>query len=52
MLEEIERLLAEDAVLGVENDEMIVLGKFNLDLVLLLEDGYIFLESCLNDRPH
>lgn len=52
MLEEVERLFAEDAVLGVEDDEMVVLGKLDLDLVLLLEDGNVFLERGLNDRPH
>lgn len=52
MLEEIERLLAKDTVLGVENDEMVVFSKLNLDLILLLEDGNIFLERCLNDRSH
>lgn len=52
MFEEIKRLLAEDAVLGMEDDEMVVFGKLNLDFVLLLEDSNVVLEGCLNDRSH
>lgn len=52
MFEEIERFLAEDGMLGVENNEMVVLGKLDLDFVFLLKDCNVFLERCLNDRPH
>lgn len=52
MFKEIERLFTKDTVFGVKDDEMVVLGKLNLYLVLLLEDGDVVLEGSLNDRPH
>lgn len=43
MFEEVERLFAEDAMFGVEDYEVVVLGELYLYLVFLLEDGNVVL---------